>query len=125
MFERGISFFFPAHESGKIATIGIGDGGNEIGMGKVRQRVIDYIENGPIIASNVSTDQLITAGVSNWGGSALAAALFILSQCPVHSRYARRGVGKEKEITFDDVLNTVEQVFLLYSIPKILAVDKL
>ena len=79
-------------------------------MGKVRQRVIEHIENGPQIASNVTTDHLITAGVSNWGGSALAAALFILSQCPVHSSYARRGVGKEREVSLEDVLNSVEKV---------------
>lgn len=79
-------------------------------MGKVRQRVIEHIENGPQIASNVTTDHLITAGVSNWGGSALAAALFVLSQCPVHSWYARRGVGEEKEVSLEDVLNSVEKV---------------
>ena len=79
-------------------------------MGKVRQRVIEHIENGPQIASNVTTDHLITAGVSNWGGSALAAALFVLSQCPVHSWYARRGVGKEREVSLEDVLNSVEKV---------------
>ena len=79
-------------------------------MGKVRQRVIEHIENGTQIASNVTTDHLITAGVSNWGGSALAAALFVLSQCPVHSSYARRGVGKEREVSLEDVLNSVEKV---------------
>ena len=79
-------------------------------MGKVRQRVIEHIENGTQIASNVTTDHLITAGVSNWGGSALAAALFVLSQCPVHSWYARRGVGKEREVSLEDVLNSVEKV---------------
>ena len=90
-------------------------------MGKVRQRVIEHIENGPQIASNVTTDHLITAGVSNWGGSALAAALFVLSQCPVHSSYARRGVGKEREVSLEDVLNSVEKVrsFLTLSPPRL------
>ena len=90
-------------------------------MGKVRQRVIEHIENGPQIASNVTTDHLITAGVSNWGGSALAAALFVLSQCPVHSWYARRGVGKEREVSLEDVLNSVEKVrsFLTLSPPRL------
>lgn len=101
--------FIQARNSGKIATIGIGDGGNEIGMGKVRQRVIDHIDHGPNIASSVATDHLITAGVSNWGGSALAAALFILNQCPVHSRYTRRGAGNEVVVSFEDVLNTLEK----------------
>ena len=90
-------------------------------MGKVRQRVIEHIENGTQIASNVTADHLITAGVSNWGGSALAAALFVLSQCPVHSWYARRGVGKEREVSLEDVLNSVEKVrsFLTLSPPRL------
>ncbi|XP_045144061.1 D-glutamate cyclase, mitochondrial [Echinops telfairi] len=32
-------------------------------------------------------------GVSNWGGYALACALFILNTCSVHGRYLRRAVG--------------------------------
>ena len=112
-------FIFSARNSGKIATIGIGDGGNEIGMGKVRQRVIDHIDHGPNIASSVATDHLITAGVSNWGGSALAAALFILNQCPVHSRYTRRGAGNEVVVSFEDVLNTLEKVTIILGVPKL------
>ncbi|XP_068729221.1 D-glutamate cyclase, mitochondrial-like isoform X1 [Montipora capricornis] len=100
--------FIQAHKSGKIATIGIGDGGNEIGMGKVRHLVVDHIDLGPKIASSVSTDQLITAGVSNWGGSALAAALYILHHCPVHSRYTRQGAQKERDVAFEEVLNSLE-----------------
>lgn len=101
--------FIQAHKSGKIATIGIGDGGNEIGMGKVHQRVIDHIGNGPQIASSVFTDQLITAGVSNWGGSALAAALFVLHRCPLHSQYVRRGIEQGAAVSFEEALNTVEK----------------
>jgi len=101
--------FIQAYESGKITTIGIGDGGNEIGMGKVHQQVIEHIQNGRNIASTVATDYLVTAGVSNWGGSALVAALGVLSQCPVHSRYARRGAGTDGiSISKEDVLMTVE-----------------
>lgn len=101
---------FSAHTSEKITTIGIGDGGNEIGMGKVQPKVIEHIQNGRNIACAVATDYLVTAGVSNWGGSALVAALHVLNQCPVHSRYAGRGVGTESK---EDVLNTVEMVIVL------------
>lgn len=97
-------FLFSAYKSGKITTVGIGDGGNEIGMGKVHQRVIEHIQNGRIIASAVATDHLVTAGVSNWGGSALVAALHVLNQCPVHSWYARRGAGTDgASISKEDV----------------------
>lgn len=102
-----------AKKSGKIATIGIGDGGNEIGMGKVHQMVVDGINNGQHIATTVATDHLITSGVSNWGGSALVAALAILSQCPVHSPYVRRGILPDTPVLTKEVLNTVEMVMPL------------
>ncbi len=60
-------------------TIGIGDGGNEIGMGKIPANVIARnITNGERIACRVPTDYLIVAGISNWGAYALAAGLAVL-----------------------------------------------
>lgn len=68
-----------------IATIAIGDGGNEIGMGKVRSDVINSVYRGEQICSVFATDFLIIAGVSNWGGHALVAVLSILAQrCLLH-----------------------------------------
>lgn len=62
-----------------LCTIGVGDGGNEIGMGKIRRYVVDNVPYGDIIAASFATDYLILAGVSNWGAYALAAAMSILS----------------------------------------------
>eukprot|EP01038_Epipyxis_sp_PR26KG_P010115 gene10115-13596_t len=64
----------------RIRSIGIGDGGNEVGMGKVYDSVIKSksIPNGDLIACTVSTDYLIVSSVSNWGGYALIAATAIL-----------------------------------------------
>jgi hypothetical protein len=60
-------------------TIGVGDGGNEIGMGKVSWGVIRRnIPRGGLIACRVATDHLIVAGVSNWGAYALAAGVALL-----------------------------------------------
>jgi D-glutamate cyclase len=54
-------------------TIGIGDGGNELGMGKIAwQTVRDNIPNGEVVACRVPTDYLLVCGISNWGGYALA-----------------------------------------------------
>ena len=55
-------------------TVGIGDGGNEIGMGNMRH-VIPDIENLPDDPCVTTTTELITASVSNWGGYGLIAAL--------------------------------------------------
>jgi hypothetical protein len=63
----------------RTRTIGIGDGGNEIGMGKIpHETVVANIPNGDLIHCRVPTDHLIVAGVSNWGAYALAAGVFVL-----------------------------------------------
>ena len=60
-------------------TIGIGDGGNEIGMGKIpHETIVKNIANGNLIHCRVPTDHLIVAGVSNWGAYALAAGIFVV-----------------------------------------------
>jgi len=53
----------------------VGDGGNEIGMGRVRARVVRDVPNGAKIASVVRTDHLVVAGTSNWGAWGVAAHL--------------------------------------------------
>ena len=59
-----------------VSTIGIGDGGNEIGMGRIGWSVIRRnIPRGGMVACRVATDHLIVAGVSNWGAYALAAGV--------------------------------------------------
>ncbi|MCT4563476.1 MAG: DUF4392 domain-containing protein [Maledivibacter sp.] len=70
--------FIKSKEQG-IVSLAVGDGGNEVGMGKVSSFVIDSVNKGEQICAAISTDYLIVAGVSNWGGHALAAALSIIS----------------------------------------------
>src|SRR5690606_14889032 len=61
-------------------TIGIGDGGNEIGMGNLPAEIVrDDIPNGHLIAASTGADHLIVAGVSTWGGYGLVAALIALA----------------------------------------------
>ncbi len=61
---------------GKIPTIGIGDGGNEIGMGNVADVISEKLE---IVPCRVKTDFLIIASVSNWGAFGLTAYLQMLT----------------------------------------------
>ncbi|PYO04531.1 MAG: hypothetical protein DMD75_31195 [Candidatus Rokuibacteriota bacterium] len=56
-------------------TVGIGDGGNEIGMGSVRARIARLDALRARIATVVPVDHLVVAGVSNWGGYGIVAAL--------------------------------------------------
>jgi D-glutamate cyclase len=56
-----------------IKTIGIGDGGNELGMGKIPWEIIRRnIHGGGLVACRVLVDYLIVCGVSNWGAYGLA-----------------------------------------------------
>ena len=69
----------PIAVSPDVRTIGIGDGGNEIGMGKIpHETIVKNIPNGDLIHCRVPTDHLIVAGVSNWGAYALAAGVYVL-----------------------------------------------
>jgi D-glutamate cyclase len=64
-------------------SIGIGDGGNEIGMGKIaHETIVKNIPNGDLVHCRITTDFLIVAGVSNWGAYALAAGLLVLTDTP-------------------------------------------
>lgn len=70
-----------------IATIGIGDGGNEIGMGTIHDELLDAIPygrkclcgcGGGIVPAN-PTDVLVTGAVSNWAAYGISACLAALS----------------------------------------------
>lgn len=59
--------------------IGVGDGGNEIGMGRLPAGLIaSTVPNGDRIACVTPCDHLVVAGVSNWGAYGLMAALAVL-----------------------------------------------
>jgi D-glutamate cyclase len=61
---------------GTWRRIAVGDGGNEIGMGKLPAGLIaQHVPNGVEIACVTSCDHLVVAGVSNWGAYGLMAAL--------------------------------------------------
>ncbi|HZW50051.1 MAG TPA: glutamate cyclase domain-containing protein [Bacillota bacterium] len=57
----------------------IGDGGNEVGMGKVSVLIQSQVPKGEIICAAFSADNLLTCGVSNWGGYGLVGILSLLS----------------------------------------------
>ncbi|CAB9515439.1 glutamate cyclase, mitochondrial [Seminavis robusta] len=63
-----------------VPFLAIGDGGNEMGMGKVIDKIKENpkIQNGDKIGCVVPADHLVAASVSNWGGYALAAGAAIM-----------------------------------------------
>lgn len=76
-----LDLLFPNNQDGEkrnYLTVSIGDGGNEVGTGNIIDRVKSDVKNGEDICTISTCDVLIMAGVSNWGGIALAAAIVIL-----------------------------------------------
>ncbi len=72
-----------------LVTVGVGDGGNEIGFGRVREALADVhpwgrdcgcpCHGGLLDATEVA--YLLPASVSNWGGYAIATGLVLASGC--------------------------------------------
>lgn len=75
-----------AKEQG-ILTIGIGDGGNEVGMGNIKTTVEEYVPNAKMcqcpckggIAAESKVDILVVAAVSNWGAYGIEACISCLT----------------------------------------------
>ncbi len=65
----------------RVITVGVGDGGNEIGMGTVRARLRRASPRIAKVAAVVPVTHLVVAGTSNWGAYGIVAEL---------SRMARR-----------------------------------
>ena len=83
--------------------VGVGDGGNEIGMGKLPAGLIARtVPNGERIGCITGCDHLIVAGVSNWGAYGLMAALAVLHAAwsPMLARFltAERDLALTKAI---------------------------
>lgn len=86
---RGEVLINAAREAG-ILTIGIGDNGNEIGMGTIFEAVREHKPYGRVcrcpcgegLACATACDVLITAAVSNWGGYGLTACLAVATRKP-------------------------------------------
>jgi len=72
-FNAKVDYLF----DGTKPSVGIGDGGNEIGMGNLAS-VIPSIETLPKNPCVTKVNKLVITSVSNWGGYGLAAALSLV-----------------------------------------------
>ena len=111
-------------------TVAIGDGGNELGLGSLRDKFSGRINHGELIFSVAAADHVIAAGISNWGAYALTAALSLVSgqllvRPPDHERAvldaivragAVDGCTKRCELSvdglaWDDYARTLEDIY--------------
>lgn len=82
-------------------TTGVGDGGNELGMGKVASAVEEHIPLGCTIACVGAADYLVAAGVSNWGAWGIIAAAQVMGRSQAE--------GATKDATAHPALPSVEE----------------
>ncbi|MCD8338357.1 MAG: DUF4392 domain-containing protein [Lachnospiraceae bacterium] len=79
-----IDTMFELASDAHIFTIGIGDGGNEIGMGNLKNVISEKLSLTPC---EITVDELIIATTSNWGAYALVAYLDLLQEQSVFPSY--------------------------------------
>jgi hypothetical protein len=72
------ALFGPADGERTWVTVAVGDGGNELGMGGLRDACAPAIAQGALVFCAAAADYPVVAGVSNWGAYALAAATALI-----------------------------------------------
>jgi len=93
---------FKHRENDRRKFIAIGDGGNELGMGKVEDKIHEYVKDGKKIGAvansngkNLAADHLIAVSDSTWGMYALIAAAALVKAHDSSDLYeCRRLVGR-------------------------------
>lgn len=77
-----------------VTTIGIGDGGNEVGMGRIHSTVADMFSKQ--FAAVTETDHLVVASTANWGAYGVEALLAVLAENPhvMHTREMEKEVQR-------------------------------
>ena len=78
---RGDALFDEANRRG-VLTVGIGDGGNELGMGKLASVVAETVSHGGRVACVVPAQVTVASCISNWGAYAVAAAVAAAAKSP-------------------------------------------
>jgi len=76
-FVPNTDIIFEQARKNDIVTIGIGDGGNEVGMGTIKNYVHANVPKGALICAISEVDYLLVGGVSNWVAYGLCATLSI------------------------------------------------
>jgi len=77
-------------------TVAIGDGGNELGLGGCNEATKAHIPLGAKIgcSTEFSADNIVIAGVSNWGGYAIALGLSLLRDVTVPDTNSERTIAE-------------------------------
>jgi len=107
-----VDHFVDAAKKYGALTIGIGDGGNEVGMGNIADEVRTIVTTGAIIGSSIKTDILIVGAIANWGAYAIEACLAAALHLPevIHSlEMERRVVEMSSRVGMIDPMSGMAQ----------------
>lgn len=74
-----LDFLIDEARSRNILTIGMGDGGNEIGMGNILDVIHENVPNGKTVGAATKTDILVVAASASWGSYGVEACLAALT----------------------------------------------
>jgi len=100
-----VDYVFAEARARGILTIGIGDGGNEVGMGNILGDIVRIVPTGDVIGTRVETDLLVVAAIANWGAYAIGATIAAALHMPeaIHSlEEERRLTGTAASLGFID-----------------------
>ncbi len=86
--------------SGEIPTVGVGDGGNEIGMGNVKEIIESKLS---LVPCTVKCDKLVIATVSNWGAYGIIAYLAKITGKDIFPDYSEIALFIEKTVKIGSV----------------------
>jgi hypothetical protein len=78
-----------------VLTIGIGDGGNEVGMGSILEVIDDVVPTGKVIGTPLKTEVLVVAAVANWGAYGVEACI----AAALHMPEAIHSIADERRVT--------------------------
>ena len=69
-----------------------------------------WVECAAELIAAVDASHVTKTADCTWPGEVVAAAMYTLNCCPVHSRYLRRGLGEHKPLEQGDFLITPDEV---------------
>jgi hypothetical protein len=110
-----VDYIFEEARSQGILTIGVGDGGNELGMGVIKDFIKASIPNGSEckcpckagIAPYLETDFLVVSTVSNWGAYAIVACLAYILENPSLLHDAETELRVLNQCAFEGAIDSV------------------
>jgi len=119
-FHAKVEPLFEEAQKRSVLTIGIGDGGNEIGMGNIKDAVEAHVPYSRLcqcpckggIAADSNVDVLVASAISNWGAYGIEACLAFLTNKPecLHTSQQEESMLKAAVVAgaIDGVTNRAE-----------------